>query len=570
MANPAHPFAAQPVRVIHLRGSEREQGRQHAEQVGAACQVGMPSFYHRLHTRLLSQQPTPWHRKALWSAAKTIVDPFLVDRLLRAVPQAYKDRLAGMAEVAQLSERQLLTALVLPDLFPLVQGGVGYILPNRFVEVAQPLRLGCSSFVSRGESFLVGRNLDFPGVGYWDRYPVLQARSPTNRLRSVSFTTAGVPIGGITGINEAQISVSIHQHYCQTVSLRGQLPFLIGETILNEASNLDEALAILKKSRLTSSWAFLVADGKRRDAFLWESTPRAQGIVRLSDRQGVLAHSNFFQTPACQAREFAATARMNWDNYWRKTRLETLVRDSDGKLTPSLAAKALSDHWDPHWEEEKILNRIVSQSFNIQSLVLEPEKMQVWFAHGNSPIHLGNFQKYDLQAILEGGSGEQPGIVPGYRFEDSRKAEAKTAFITAFIYAMDGDEPTALVHLKKSLATSFCPEVAQIAGVLCLKNEEWERAAQYFDSAVEWIEKRLQSAPGLRTPPEYYECRLFQGRTKDLQGKHGEAASHYNALIGGKDIEDRNLLRIAKRRKPFCRQDLQKLILPFSSYVPFG
>src|SRR5262249_40440139 len=120
------------------------------------------------------------------------------------LPPMAKDRIQGVAAASALSVEELTIAMVLPDLMPILESLAGKVAPGTLIGVSAP-RFGCSSFVASGKYFLQGRNLDFPGVAYWDRYPVLQQTSLDGKLRYIGFTTAGVPIGGITGINEAQV-----------------------------------------------------------------------------------------------------------------------------------------------------------------------------------------------------------------------------------------------------------------------------------------------------------------------------------------------------------------------------
>src|SRR5262249_3838545 len=154
--------------------------------------------------------------------------------------------------------------LILPDLMPMLQAYLTRLKPALFIEATPPPKFGCSSFVSSGKHFLHGRNLDFPGVSFWDRYPVIQSTQRKGWLRYIGFTTAGVPRAGITGINEAQLSVSLHQHYCRETTLKGTLPFATAEEILGRAQTLQQAMDILRESIPATSWAFIITDGKTR------------------------------------------------------------------------------------------------------------------------------------------------------------------------------------------------------------------------------------------------------------------------------------------------------------------
>jgi hypothetical protein len=528
----------------------------------------MPSFYQGMLSRILERKPKAWADRAAFAAAAKLIDPLLVNRLLAQVPADAKERLYGMAEAANLPPRTLEVALVLPDLLPILQGVLVRLLPSRFVEAIPEVRLGCSSFLANGDRFLVGRNLDFPGVGYWDRYPVIQVAHPLQGLRYASFTTAGVPLGGITGINEAQVFVALHQHFSHTVSLSGQLPFLVAERILTEARSIDEALAILDKSRLASSWAFILADGKTRDAAICETTPKHKAVRRLNGTKGLLGHSNFFLTTECQPSEFATCARMNWDNYHRKTQLEARVKQAGEGMTPAQAVVAIGDHFDPYWQEEKISNRTVSQALNIQSLVLDPERMEIWLARGDCPIHLRDFEAFDVGALFAGGEARRGERLSGFRFQDAGKAVAKEHFVTSLISLLDGEEAQALERGEQSLQAHFTPDVALTCAIAAMKCGQFQRAESTLSRAAADIEERMRRKDLVQPPPEYFEIRLYQGRVADLNGHRAEAKTHYAFIADSPHLEDSNLKRLAGRSQPFTHRQLDRMVFPFSAYAP--
>ena len=564
-----HPYPSQETQVIHVKGSEREIGRQHAEQLGDCVGRGMAKFYYDFWKRLMTSQKKSGIRGAAFNAAKWLIDPLLVKRLSGQMTPLLKDRIQGMSDVSGLPYEQLVTAIVLPDLLPILQAYLVKFWPQMFVEAAAPPRFGCTSFVSAGERFLYGRNLDFPGVAYWDRYPVIQVTSRRNSLRYIGFTSAGVPIGGITGVNEAQISVALHQHYCRNTSLRGTLPFAIAEEILSQAHTLREAMEILDRGRVASSWAFIVADGKSREAFLYETHPQAHGVIRLTDHPGILAHSNFFQTSACSPAEYATTARMNWDNHSRKRRLEELILRAGKDLAPAVAVQALSDHFDPFWGEEKIINRTVSQVYNIQSILLDLESMKGWMAEGDAPIHLREYVEYDLGEIFQGRDGKTGIRYPAYHFQSESKRNAKEAYIGSFIAAFDNKFDVALEEVRCSLAHDYCAEAGFVACVLLLKKGNFTEGCAELLRAKEWMEAKLKERMDLTPPPEYFEIGLFLARAYDLLGKRGEAIRMYQSVATHPALEDKNLKTLATAARPYSVQMLSRILMPYSTYVPF-
>lgn len=564
-----HPYPAAKTKVIHVQGTEREIGRQHASLVGDGVSTGMAACYFDFWKRLFENRPDSILERSAFRAIKYLIDPLLLGRLTARIPEFAKERVRGISEVAGIPYEQLLTTVVLPDLLPLLQAYLTRLKPASFIDAGAPPRFGCSSFVSNGSRFLHGRNLDFPGVSYWDRYQVIQATQRKGCLKYIGFTTAGVPLGGITGINEAQVSVSLHQHYCRAVSLSGAGPFMISEEILSRAKTAEEALEILRRSRVSTSWAFIVTDGKSRKGFIYECHPHAAGLRRLTSGEPVLAHSNFFQTEECRPAEYATTARMNWDNYWRKTRLEELVTGSRETLTMGNAAKIMSDHFDPYWEEEKIVNRTISQVYNIQSLVLDPEEMKVVIAEGDSPVQIRRYREYDLGRILAGQSGETGEVFEGFRFENPKKLLAKEDYVLSFVAAFGGNFESALERLRTCMTEDYAPEVGYVAAVLCLKKGAYLEASDLLSKAKGWIEDRAQRKGRDKYPPEYFEITLYLARAHDLLGKRAEARSIYELVASHPDLEDSNIRQIAKTAGPYTAKRLSRVVMPYSIYIPF-
>ncbi len=564
-----HPYPASPAKVIHVKGSDYEMGRSHAEQTADCIGKGMAKFYCDFWKRALSQAPQGRLEALAFAAISRLIDPLLVNKLKSQVPDNVLERIRGVADASGQSYDDLMISVVLPDLLPLLEVYMARLRPNTVIEVLEPPRFGCTSFVQSGDKFFYGRNLDFPGVAYWDRYPVIQVTEPTKSLRYIGFASAGVPIAGITGINEAQISIALHQHYCAASNLKGTLPFIIAEDVLRSATSLNAAIDIIRSSKVATSWAFVITDGKAKEAAIVENTPRAMGIRRLSTEDPVLAHSNYFLTAECQASEFATTARMNWDNHSRQNRLERLVSAYQGKMTAAQGVKCLSDHFDPYWGEEKIINRTISQVYNIQSLLLDPSEMKAYFAEGDAPIQIRDYHEFDLGELFAGRGGRTGTILPGYRFSDEKKVASKTAFILSFIAAFDGKLDEAGKWLDEMSKIEFVPEAALVSGVIRLKNGDYEGGRELLAKAKAFIEEKAAAKGLAALPPEYFETCIFLARSYDLLGKRAEAKAVYKALAERPDLEDSNIRKIAQKAGPYPAKRLSRIMMPYSSYIPF-
>lgn len=564
-----HPYPSRPIRVIHTKGSDREIGRQHAELLKGEVTEGMTKFYFDFWNRMSNiKRKNPIENAAIL-AAKFLIDPILVKQLSKQVPPHLMDRLTGISEVTGVNIKDLQTTLVLPDLMPMLQALLGVVRPSALIEASAPPRLGCTSFVVEGDSFYQGRNLDFPGVGYWDRFPILQLVEREGSLKYIAFATAGVPFGGITGVNEAQVMVALHQHYSKSTSFSGQLPFAISERILMQAKNLQEARQILIDSRVAAAWAFVVSDGKTGESFLFECDATLRDFKDRKDKEDILAHANFFQTKGCKKNEYATTARMNWDNYWRKTRLEQLLSSREGAIGAEHAVKVLSEHYDPYWQEEKIINRTVSQVYNLQSVLVDLRQMIAYVGEGDCPIHIRNYREFNLGEIFAQRAGDTGKILAPYDFKSEKKRLAKEAYILGFVAAFDSQLEIAKERVNASLRFDFCPEAALVAGVLHMKADEFDKAVSILQEAKDWIEKKkIDSGKGIFSP-EYFEICLFLGRVYDLEGKRAKAKEIYHALASHPDLEDANVRTLAISKKPYTRKKLERILTPFSSYIPF-
>ena len=551
------------IRVIHTRGDDRAIGLQHAEQVGADVSRGMlsciPLFWNELYGANIQKLLPRLTLATLRNAIEYLFEPLL----WRQVGPGPRRRLRALAEGAKLTDKALKRMVLFPDVFPVLQSYWARLDKNTFMPGLGAL--GCTSFMAQGKRFLYGRNLDFLGVGYWDQVPVLQLTERTGaRYRTLGFASAGVPLCGITGINEVGLTCALHQHYSMRSSLRGQLPFMVAEELLESCGTLEEARHFLEKRRVASAWAFVITGGKEQSGFVFEADAQGHGHRALD--ASVLTHSNYFQTAHGQACEYSASARMNWDNRARAARLRYLAESASPGLTASLAARFLGDHWDPFWEEEKVLNRTVSQGFNIQSVVLDPRNMKAWVAEGGTPIHLSHYVEFDLGEIFAGREG-RGAPTPGFRFRHEKLAESKRAYAESVGAGMVGDAPRAQRTLDAALEAAYTPELAFIQGIWHLKNADYRGAFTIFSKAVQFLEEKVK-AHNKKHPPEYFECALFKARSLDLLGRRQEALREYARIEAHSDLEDRAIRHKARRAPSYGPRDVSLLVAPYSSYIP--
>jgi tetratricopeptide (TPR) repeat protein len=557
------------IRVIHTRGTDREIGAQHAQLLGPCVNEGMVLYFELLWKNLTDGSGRGWAEQMTLSAFRNTVAPYLKGKLVRQIPEFARQRLEGMGAVCGLPVERLLPLLVLPDFGPILQAMQSQWFPNRFVEF-QPPSFGCSSFFVGRDPFYFGRNLDFPGTNYWDRYPVIQYFDRTEGLKYLGFTSAGIPFGGISGINEAGISVALHQHFSNRYRWDGQLPFFISEKVLQNAQTLEQAVALIEESRVASAWAFLIADSRQRKAAIVEALPDRKSVRYWNPSDAPLAHSNYLVTDACRECETSASARMSWDNYYRRKRLEDRLLEMGDAFSPALGVQLLGDGWDPYWEQEKVLNRVVSQNYNIKSMLLDLTNRKLWMAENTAPpIHLGKYSEFDLSEIFAGKTGYTGQSLPGFRFKEPFMEKAKTLLVQGYMAGSARNTAAAIKRLGEVLDLQFSPEVAQIRGVLFLQTGETRAALREFQKAQQWIENQMDRMGKAGPPPEYFEAMLFEARALDILGERRLALATYKKLANDNRLQDANLRSIAQSGRPYTLAKAKAIFMPFSTYVPF-
>lgn len=215
--------------------------------------------------------------------------------LFLGTPSELRAEVAGMADELGVSSVDLERAFLLPDM-----GAMAFALSSRASAPMKETAMGCTSVVRKYDpnSLIYGRNLDFAGVGTYDKLPQITVHLPkpnTGELKHIAFGAQGMSYAGITGVNEAGIGFAVHQNYTRDRSLLGIPMLFVGELVLRKASSIDEAIAIIDKNRTNPIWTFVLTDFKTGEAATVEESRAHFAVRRMSGIS--LAQSNHLQNP---------------------------------------------------------------------------------------------------------------------------------------------------------------------------------------------------------------------------------------------------------------------------------
>jgi hypothetical protein len=277
------------LKVLRLEGTPVERQRNLGSLLGKELNFGPVKYFANKLLDPARNRP----KIVSWFIEK--VANTWVRVLHRSTPKDLAEELDAFAEGAGLSPIEVKRAISLPDVAAfLVKWTASPWLSWLPVN-------GCTSVAKRFASggFVYGRNLDFAGAEIWDRYPLVTIHVPApgaHELKHIAFGADGAGFAGITGINEAGITFAVHQNYSLAARTGGTPMFLIGDSVLRHARNLDEAVSELKRLRPSPLWTFVLTDLKSGRALAVETSQLAFAVREMRD-------DRFVQTNHIQSEE---------------------------------------------------------------------------------------------------------------------------------------------------------------------------------------------------------------------------------------------------------------------------
>jgi len=265
------------------------------------------------------------------------------------------------------------------DRNPVVLGNTMFDLKKLFA---------CSATIVTGErsetgDILVGRNLDFPNLGYVHEYSLVTIyHSPGKH----TFASVGFPglVGCLSGMNDAGLCLSVLEIcHVKTGEKRfdaGGMPFaLCYRRILEECKTVEEAEKLLHSVKRTTLTCLAISDPKR--AAVFEITP--QSVVVRQPEEGICSCTNHFCTkelkPAFQP-----------DIFWTLDRFDILEQI---RKLPKISVSDIHES----------LHAVSVRNHTLQTMVFEPAKLRIHLAIGTCPASAKELTSLDLAGLLKSG-----------------------------------------------------------------------------------------------------------------------------------------------------------------------
>ena len=539
--------------VLKVQGTHYEMGRQHGHLLRKWIPRGPIPYYRRYIEKVLRHGGLG----ALAPLGGAAISLGVGRQVARALPDFALDTIRGMADGSGIPYARMLEGAVMPDSLMWLATAlmrtrrVGPAVAHRLA-----LGLGCTSAVAWGPAtadgmLLHGRNMDYHGVEVWPGTAAVIFHQPRHGLRYAAVAAAGVPLGGVTAMNEAGLTLAVHQHMFTDQTTIGGTPIgVLGDLVMSQAEDLQQAEQILTRYHPIGSWTYLVADGRRRQVLCFEENHRHHAALRPDPGSGTFGYANIFLDAT-----LGATERDLYGSYWRanlgRHQLSNqLLQQRPCPLDPDAMAGIMGHTGDA----ECRLRRPLSMLLTVSTVVMRPEDGALWVATGGTPVCNNVFEPFHLGRQDHAPElGQLNGGEPG----DAVAAGAFGRYRDAFLAYFERDDPRGALPLMRQAAAQQPdqPLYHVLVGLLALKTGDAPGAAVALDRALEL---------GHPDPERLGAFELWRGRAADLCARRELALEHYRrALASPADAPVHTAARRGQRL-PFSRRRARHINIEFA------
>ncbi len=292
---------------------------------------------------------------------------------LERMPRDHRREIDGMVAAAdgRATFEDIAVANVIPDLYRSFACSSLVVLPEK----------------SDDGKMRFGRNLDFFSVGVLDRLSIVKVYVPDDgRLRFASIGFPGL-VGCLSGMNEAGLALAVHEvHLASDGSpfvAREAMPYtMMLREVLENCRSVDEAVEWMRAAQRSTRLNIVLADAQK--AVVVEFTPTHLAVRGPED--GILACTNHFRTPELRS--------IMWCSRYPRLRK---------------AADAVPVSRDKVMDK---LNEVNMRFLTVQSMIFEPQDLQLYLAMGSPPVTRGPYRPVDLSGWLASSEDEGRATIP--------------------------------------------------------------------------------------------------------------------------------------------------------------
>ncbi|OJY26280.1 MAG: hypothetical protein BGO98_38605 [Myxococcales bacterium 68-20] len=510
--------------VLTLKGSFYEMGRQHGRLLGEEMRTGPLAYYRSFVEKLFGGA----RFGGIGAASFQLLQRTVGSRVGATLPEFARETVRGLADGSGIGMKAMLEGATMPDSMLWLASrlmqirGAGPAMHHRV-----GLGLGCTSAIAWGDAtrdgrLLHARNFDYHGVDAWPRTQAVLFHEPDDGMKYVSVAAAGVALGGITAMNEAGLTLTVHQHmFTDRVKLGGTPIGVTGDVVMRKAETLDDAARILNEQTPIGCWTYLVTDGKRREVLCHEENPYRKAAIRHGGGDGA-SGGTFGYANIYLDGDLGDTELDLYGSYWRHNRsrferTNALLAERAGSLDPEAMGAILADVGDGACR----IRGSIAMVLTVGSVVFRPEDGVVWVANGEAPTSHNTFVPFSLRTQRH--APEEGAFVARELTPSARRAfdHFRRAYLA---YVDDSDVPRARREVAEACELEPRQSVYHaLMGLLALNDGDPSAAAVKLDQAIQL---------GHEDEARVAAFHLWRARAFDLLGRRSEALRDYRRVLG--------------------------------------
>lgn len=352
-------------RILHVAGTPYECGFQHGRMLKEQVQRNVAAF---VDNAKLEGNP----RVELFKKSSSQIANF--------IPANLMEEMKGLAEGSAVPLEKIVTLNLFPEMFHCTG-----------MTAAHEATKDGSLYHVRVLDYILGSNLQESAV--------LIIAKPDGAYGYLNVSYAGF-IGSVTGMNDQKIAIGEIGGYGYGYWEGVPMAFLMRE-ILEKASDLNGAKAILSQAARTCEYFYVISDGKNSDSLGVYATSSQIHFIRPGDSYALLAPSNlpanyekqgendkFFLSPCSLQQSSSQMVLLD-----KLKRIAVLYHEQPQNVIlltgfthperyPVLADRVQSAYGKIDEKVlEGIVQRPVAMETNLHNAIFQPAELKVWIAH---------------------------------------------------------------------------------------------------------------------------------------------------------------------------------------------
>ena len=260
--------------------------------------------------------------------------------------------------------------------------------------------VGCTSFAvwgreSADSSLLMARNFDFYMGEEFAKNKLVLFEEPDSGYAYVSVTWPGM-LGVVSGMNTQGLAVTINASKLEVPSSSATPISILVKSILQYASNIEEAETIAASFKTFVCESILVGSANDGRAMIIEKTPSDMGVYAAGGSRVIC--TNHYQSDRFRNDPVNVENIRVSDSGYRYRRVQQLL-DSLGTIDYLKAAAVLRDIRGVDGEDVGYCNDLsINQMLAMHSVIFKPDEKKIWVS--TSPWQFGKFVCFDLDEVF--------------------------------------------------------------------------------------------------------------------------------------------------------------------------